>query len=60
MHIYNEISYTAHLLPRGYFQIKIEMIVINIVKVIEQKLIHLQTDKQMDKVQQVCFVWGII
>ena len=39
-------SYIIHFLPAGYFHTKNEMIAVNIVEVIEQKLIHLQTDRQ--------------
>ena len=44
VHIYSE--YVAHLLPRGYFHTKYEMIAVNIVKVIEWTQICLQMDRQ--------------
>ena len=39
-------SYITHFLLGGHFHTKNEMIAVNIVEVIEQKLIHLQTDGQ--------------
>ena len=41
--------HATHLLPRGYFHTKNEMIAVNIVKVIEQTWIHRQTDGRMDR-----------
>ena len=39
----------TRILLRGYFHTKNEMTVVNIVEVIEQTRIRLQTDRQMDR-----------
>ena len=49
------ILYITHLLPRGYFYTKNDMIVVNIVIVIGRKWIWLQKHRQMNKLKPIYY-----